>query len=231
MEKPEFDRFADEYYDMLGKNIQSSGESPEFFSEYKVQDVAALLRRTGLTKDIRILDFGAGIGNSVPYFRKHLPEADLTCVDVSARSLDVANKRFPGMAHYQEFDGKRLPLEDNTFDLVFTACVFHHIPESIHVPLFREISRVLKPGGKFVIFEHNPLNPLTVRAVNTCPFDENAVLIRAGNLKARIESAGFEHPTISYRIFFPHFLRRLRRFEPSLARLPLGAQYYVVATK
>ena len=42
-----------------------------------------------------------------------------------------------------------------------------------------ELKRVLRAGGACVIFEHNPLNPLTVQAVNTCPFDENAVLIKA----------------------------------------------------
>ena len=35
------------------------------------------------------LDFGAGIGNSVPYVRKHLAGAELTCLDLSQRSLEV----------------------------------------------------------------------------------------------------------------------------------------------
>lgn len=231
MEKVEFDRFADEYRDLHSHNIRASGESPDFFAEYKVRDVAALAKQAGLGQRLRILDFGSGVGNSVPFFAKHLPSAHLTCADVSARSLEVAKERFPGLADYQSFDGAALPFLDGSFDLAFTACVFHHIPPLEHESLFRELLRVLRPGSLFVIFEHNPRNPLTVRAVNTCPLDANAVLIDAKVLQARIKSAGFTSLKCAYRVFFPGPLRALRRLEAMLAWLPLGAQYYVAAQK
>jgi hypothetical protein len=80
-----------------------------------------------------------------------------------------------------------------------------------------------------VIFEHNPLNPLTRAVVGACPFDENAVLIPARTLKARLQASGFGEVEIAYTAFFPHVLAGLRRFEGALARLPLGAQYYALA--
>ena len=231
MDHAEFDRFAEEYRALHTQNIRASGETPDFFAEYKVRDVASLVEREGWDKNLRVLDFGAGVGNSVPFFAKYLPDAQLTCIDVSARSLAVASERFPGMATYQVLDGPVLPFEQTSFDLVFTACVFHHIPISEHDALFREILRVLRPGGMFVIFEHNPRNPLTVRAVSTCPLDENAVLIDAEILRAKIGGAGFSSARSCYRIFFPGILRALRIVEPLLASLPLGAQYYIVARK
>ena len=82
-----------------------------------------------------------------------------------------------------------------------------------------------------MIYEHNPLNPLTVRVVNSCPFDANARLIRAGMMKERLFSAGFGNATIKYRMFFPRFLRALRAAERGLVRLPLGAQYYAMALR
>ncbi len=90
-----------------------------------------------------------------------------------------------------------------------------------------ELRRGLRPGGLVMIYEHNPLNPLTVRAVRTCAFDENAVLIRAATLKERLVEAGFTGATARYRLFFPRALRLLRPLEQWMTWLPLGAQYYV----
>ena len=81
------------------------------------------------------------------------------------------------------------------------------------------------------MFEHNPLNPLTRHAVNTCVFDEHAELVLAPTMRRRARDAGFAAADVRYRIFFPHALRVLRPLEPSLTWLPLGAQYYVAARK
>jgi len=106
-----------------------------------------------------------------------------------------------------------IPFETGTFDVAFAACVFHHIDAEQQAGLLRELRRVLRTGGALIVFEHNPLNPLTLHAVNTCPFDESATLVPAATMMRRIRSAGFA---------------RLERF---LAWCPLGAQYSVFATK
>ncbi len=182
MDRTEFDRFADEYQKLHSANIKVSGEGPEFFAEYKVRDTAKLLRKTGMTGKVRILDFGSGVGNSIPHFRQHIPGCDLTCLDVSQKSLSVAEERFKNKAKFVSFNGAQIPFSEEDFDVIYSACVFHHIPHREHADLLHEMHRVLRPGGLVIIFEHNPLNPLTVRVVNTCPFDENAVLIPARQL-------------------------------------------------
>lgn len=231
MNKAEFDKYADEYRALHARNIRMSGESPEYFAEYKIVDTAKLAKARGLGGQLKVLDFGSGIGNSIPFFAKHFPGAELTCIDVSERSLEVSQERFSGLAQYRTFDGVALPFADASFDVIFVACVFHHIPEENHVRLFRELRRVLGGNGMLVVFEHNPRNPLTVRAVKDCPFDENAVLIDAPVLASRIEAGGFERTKSTYRMFFPGSLRFLRFVEPFLGWLPLGAQYRVVGTK
>jgi len=82
-----------------------------------------------------------------------------------------------------------------------------------------------------MLYEHNPLNMLTVRAVNSCPFDENAILISANAMRNHFKSAGFIFPSVRYRVFFPRFLGLIRWMEDWLKWLPLGAQYYIVASK
>jgi ubiquinone/menaquinone biosynthesis C-methylase UbiE len=179
----------------------------------------------------RALDFGAGVGYSVPFFARHLPATRVTCLDVSRKSLDVGAAQHGNAAEFTHFDGRRIPFEDGAFDAALASCVFHHIPHDEHVALLAEIRRVLGSRGRLFVFEHNPLNPLTRHAVNTCEFDEHAHLVLASTMRRRVREAGFAGAAIRYRIFFPHALRGLRPLEARMAWLPLGAQYYVVARK
>ncbi len=233
MDESEFDKFADDYERTLAESVSLSGERPDFFAEYKIIDIARWCGPLSgaLGTPPRVLDFGAGIGGSVPFVQKHLPGFDLTCLDVSRRSLGLAERRFPRMARFVHFDGFALPFPDNHFDVAFAACVFHHIPHDEHVGLLGELRRVLRVGGALFIFEHNPLNPLTVRVVNNCVFDKDAKLIRAGIMRQRMNSAGFAMLKTRYRIFFPNVLRGLRPAEPALSWLPMGGQYYVRGVK
>jgi SAM-dependent methyltransferase len=229
MKAAEFDRFAEEYLADHARNIRISGESPEYFARYKVDEVRRRWSASQAAEPEAVLDFGAGIGNSLPYLASAFPSARVTGIDVSAKSLEIAGKRFPDAATLVEYDGGALPFPQASFDLVFSACVFHHIEAEEHERLFRGLRELLRPGGWLVIFEHNPLNPLTRAVVGACPFDENAVLIPARTLKARLQASGFGEVEIAYTAFFPRVLAGLRRLEGALARLPLGAQYYALA--
>ncbi|MCY1462452.1 Methyltransferase domain protein [compost metagenome] len=122
-----------------------------------------------------------------------------------------------------------MPFSDSTFDVIFSACVFHHISHDEHIHWLSELLRVVKPGGLLAIFEHNPLNPLTVRVVNNCPFDENAQLIPSKKLKDRVVCAGWKEVKRNFRVFFPHMLSVLRPLERYMVGIPLGAQYVVFA--
>lgn len=230
MDEVEFDKFVDEYSSLHARNISASGESPDFFSEYKIRDVASEVRKD-VPAPQSLLDFGSGIGNSVPYIGKYFPDTHLTGADVSQRSIDFCRKKFAGAADFVKINGNQLPFPENGFDLLFSACVFHHIDHAEHHHWLSELNRVAKAGARLFIFEHNPLNPLTVSAVRTCPFDENAHLIPSWTLSQRVASAGWSNVKVRYRIFFPRALASLRSFEPYLSKVPFGAQYYVSATK
>ncbi len=229
MRTDEFDKFAEEYLAMHASNIRASGESPEFFAEYKIKDIAEVLEKKLAVR--KILDFGGGIGTSVPYVRRYFPNAAMTCLDVSERSLTIARDRYSSDADFVSFDGTVIPFDADTFDVAYAACVFHHIDGEFHIRLLNELVRVLRPDGWLFVFEHNPLNPLTRHAVNTCPFDDNAVLISGFRMKQFFKEAGLGEVKLRFRMFFPRFLSMLRCSEPRLTWLPLGAQYYVCGQK
>lgn len=228
VQEAEFDLVAEDYEAQHRASIQLSGEQPDFFARSKADATAIECRDAGLLPS-SVLDFGAGIGNAAPHLQAAFPQASLTCLDVSAESLAICSRRLALPADIVPYDGGTIPCEDDSFDLVFTACVFHHIEQADHIRTLREIRRVLSPDGRFILFEHNPWNPLTLHAVRSCPFDANAVLISAPEMRRRLLAAGFSSVKTDYRVFFPAPLAALRPAERLLKWLPLGAQYSLFA--
>jgi SAM-dependent methyltransferase len=224
MIEAEFDTVVADYRRQHAQSIGFIGEDLDYFARYKINELAKACRNAKLNP-ATILDFGAGIGNSLQPLRDAFPNAVIKCLDVSAESLKICNQQGVNNMTTHAYDGKSLPFADASIDVAFTACVFHHIPEDDHIALLTEIRRCLRPDGRFMLFEHNPYNPLTQLAVKRCPFDENAVLITAREMKRRFEAAGFVKVRSRYHVFFPEQLSALRPIEPALTWLPLGGQY------
>jgi len=229
MQAAEFDKYARDYLETHERNVRISGETPEYFARYKIDEVRRFWSQAGLTEPRAVLDFGAGVGNSLPHLAESFPDARLTALDVSTESLAVAMRRFPKIADFVCQNGPDIPLAPGSFDLIFSSCVFHHIDAAQHIRTFEGLKRLLSPTGRMIIFEHNPLNPVTRHIVAGCEFDEDAVLIPANVFKARQHAAGFAKVAVRYTGFFPGPLRKLRPLERFMTGLPIGAQYCTVA--
>jgi ubiquinone/menaquinone biosynthesis C-methylase UbiE len=151
----------------------------------------------------------------------------LAGIDVSAASIAVARQRNPGI-RYEVFDGAHLPFADQSFDAAFAINVFHHVPVAQRPALVADVRRVLRPGGSFAIFEHNPLNPVTRRIVNTCEFDKDAVLLKRRDSETLLQNAGFHDISTRYIFSVPAAGPLLRKVDRLFSRLPFGAQYYTL---
>lgn len=220
---PQFDRYARSYRDLHKESIRASGEEPDYFAAYKVAYMAAQLGKESAERPLDILDFGCGIGNSIPHLAKAFPIARLHGLDVSGESVEMARASYPLASFGMIEDG--LPLPDHSVDVAMAACVYHHIPPAERSHWTGELHRVLKPGGRMFIFEHNPLNPITQKVVRDCPFDDDAILLPRRESVSLLTHAGFSDLKVDYIVFFPKLLSLLRPAEKYLANLPIGAQY------
>jgi SAM-dependent methyltransferase len=103
------------------------------------------------------LDVGCGTGA----LAARLADAgyDTVGVDPSAGMLEVMARRAPGVKAI-EASGTDLPFAEDTFDVVLTVAVLHHVadPDAVRATL-AEMVRVSKPGGRVLIWDHNPRNP------------------------------------------------------------------------
>ena len=225
----DFDVFADDYRSIHTQNVKLSGADRFYFAEMKVR----LLQQFETDQVLKMLDVGCGDGATEFFIQQYFPNWQVTGIDVSKRSIDEAQKRGIQKTSFTSYDGKVIPFDDNAFDVIFIAGVLHHISFSLHEALMKEISRVLKPGGRFYLYEHNPLNPLTKYLVKTCVFDKDAKLLHNGYATKLLNASKLKETNKHFIIFFPRkgILAKLIFLEKYLQWLPLGGQYLIRAVK
>jgi len=221
---PQFDPYAHSYRDLHRNSVRASGEEPDYFAAYKVECMARMLDEPASGAPLRILDFGCGVGNSIPHLVRLFPNAQIHGLDVSGESVGLAKASYP-TALFGVLGEESLPLPDASIDVAMAACVYHHIPPEQRLRWTRELKRVLKPGGHVFIFEHNPLNPLTQKVVRDCPFDDDAILLSRAESLSLLKAGGFTSTDVRYIVFFPKLLAFMRPLEKLLVKVPLGAQY------
>ena len=98
-----------------------------------------------------ILDVPVGTAVFTERKWKSLSKAQITCVDYSEDMIEQAKKRLQdrGNISFVRGDVGNLEVNNNSFDIVMSMNGFHAFPDKKKA--FREIWRVLKPGGKFIV--------------------------------------------------------------------------------
>jgi SAM-dependent methyltransferase len=220
-----YDRYRDRYEDELDRAVGFSGKRHSFFTEAKASELLRLAERhLGDLGRVEALDVGCGIGLTDRYLEGRL--GSLTGVDVSPGVVERAEQTNP-WARYVLYDGERLPFEDGSFDLTFAVCVVQVVEPAQRPSFVSELTRVTRPGGLVVAFEHNPLNPFTRLVVSRCTFGDDASMLTLGRLATLFRRASLPVVERGYMLLLPSSRDRVRSLERSLARLPLGAQYYL----
>jgi len=92
------------------------------------------------------------------------------------------------------------------------------------------MTRVVTRGGLVVVFEHNPVNPLTRIAANRFRLRGKSALLGRGAVARLFTDSGLEVVDSRYIVFFPWRSQALDRLERRLAAVPLGAQYVLAGS-
>jgi len=225
----DFDTCADGYEDAINQSIAFSRQGVAYFARRKATHLLDICRRhVGDPEAVSVVDVGCGVGLADKHLVPHVRE--LHGVDVSVGALEQAQTRNPG-AHYQPCSTESLPFESERFDVAFCACVIHHVEPDRRDQFVSELHRVVRPGGLVLIFEHNPLNPLTRFAVSRCDLDECVVLLHRREVCERLERAGLRPVERRFIAFFPRGDVGVIALERALGSVPLGAQYYVAGRR
>jgi ubiquinone/menaquinone biosynthesis C-methylase UbiE len=148
--------------------------------------------------------------------------------------LREARRRWPDPSPplFQVQNGSATDLPAAEFDLIVISAVLHHVPVGQRTAVYKELHRLLRPGGKLVVFEHNPWNPVTSYVVTHTPIDRDAVLLPPAEVTTSLRDGAWRDIRTSHFMFLPP---RLGFFATAIERLlfwlPLGGQYAVTASK
>lgn len=185
------------------------------------------------------LDVGCGTGA----LAERLAQAGYTVVgiDPSAGMLEILRARNPAITAV-EGSGTALPFGDDSFDLVYCVAVMHHIaePAAVHQTL-AEMVRVSTPGGRILIWDHNPRNPYWGPLMARVPQDTGEErLIGEAEIFAGLRAAGariFESRQLGFVPDFtpPRLIRAAAALERAAEHTPfvrrLAAHNVILATK
>ncbi len=156
--------------------VSFSGADHDFFTRAKAEELVRLAGlHLGDPGELTALDVGCGVGLTDRHLAGRF--ATLIGTDVSPGVLETAARANPGV-RYELAERDRLPFPDGKFDLAFAVCVVQVLPPAERPRFVAELARVTRPGGLVVVFEHNPLNPLTRLVVRRCEFGEDAKMLR-----------------------------------------------------
>ena len=116
----------------------------ETFAGITGETVPLLSEAAGIRPGNHVLEIGSGPGHVADMLVQ--AGAIVTGVDFSPKMVEVAQSKYPEIT-FRQADAEQLPFEASSFNSVVANFVVHHLarPEVV----FREVNRVLKPGGRF----------------------------------------------------------------------------------
>jgi ubiquinone/menaquinone biosynthesis C-methylase UbiE len=116
-----------------------------------------LIQQANIQPGQHVLDLGCGTGLLTRMLKQSFPDAQVTGLDGDVAVLNIARAKSRGADiqwdHALAFD---MPYLNNSFDVVLSSFVTHHLTSVDKVRAFKEVHRILRPNGWFHIVDFGP---------------------------------------------------------------------------
>jgi ubiquinone/menaquinone biosynthesis C-methylase UbiE len=106
------------------------------------------------SEKMKVLDAGCGAGSLAIEVMKNNPNLFLYAVDADKKILSLAKKKSKEggiKINFQQGFLQKLPFQNNSFDVVYSSLVIHHLTTETKQKAMKEIHRILKKEGYFLL--------------------------------------------------------------------------------
>lgn len=142
-----------------------------------------------------ILDVGCGTGQLTRAAKgKAGATAEVVGVDASAEMIAVARRKAQEEGCDIDFQPgliEKLPFPDDTFDIVLSSLMVHHLPDDLKERGFTEVYRVLKPGGRLFVVDFEPPSHPLLRGFMSVLLGEGMIHVNVRQYSPIMVEAGF----------------------------------------
>jgi len=155
----------------------------------------------------RVLDVGCGTGALAARLAGH--GYRVVGLDPSQGMLDVMRERASAVEPVHG-SATEMPFGDSEFDLSLSVATMHHIaePDAVRRAL-TEMVRVVRPGGRILVWDHNPRNPYWPYVMRRVPQDVgDERLVGLEELLSGLEAGGAEPTLVTQLGLVPDFMPR-----------------------
>ncbi len=133
--------------ELLLTSVERDGYAEQARERYRLEPYIPGFAGFARAKGLKVLEIGVGLGADHQGFAE--AGADLHGIDLTPRAIEHTSRRMAAFgltSSVAQGDAESLPFADSTFDVVYSWGVLHHSPDTPKA--FREVLRVLKPGGE-----------------------------------------------------------------------------------
>lgn len=121
----------------------------------KNEMIESMMNFAGNVNGKRVLDIGTGTGKVLIEFKNRYPDGEYYGIDISEEMLSHIDKELNFNLNSCKMEDLNV-FDDDYFDVVTARMCIHHSQDIDKA--FKEVRRILKPGGMFIICEGTPPN-------------------------------------------------------------------------